>query len=189
MPLKCMRSQVCTPLQIVAGCCCWLLLLLAAAGCCCGCCCWLLLLLLLLAAAAAAAGCGLCWLLLLLLAAAAAAGCCCCGCCCWLLQLIAGICRNKENANYRNGPLLIQGIYDLRATCARLARDLRENLAIFRILSTMRMMMMMMMMMMNHHCVTCASLALYLRGPMFDLRGRSCNTILPLKLQAAVQLI
>ena len=34
----------------------------------------------------------------------------------------------------------------------------------------------MIMMMMNHHCVTCASLALYLRGPMFDLRGRSCNT-------------
>ena len=151
-------------------------------------CCWLLLL---LAAAAAAAGCWLllagccCWLLRLLLAAAAAAAAAGCCCCCWLLlQLIAGICRNKENANYRNGPLLIQGIYDLRATCARLARDLRENLAIFRIPSTMRMMMMM-----NHHCVTCASLALYLRGPMFDLRGRSCNTLLPFKLQAAVQLI
>ena len=125
MPLKCVRSQVCTPLQIVAGCCCWLLLLLlaAAAGCCCCCCCWLLL-----AAAAAAAwlllaaGC-CCWLLRLLLAAAAAAAAAGC-CCCWLLlQLIAGICRNKENnANYRNAPLLIQGIYDLRATCARLAR-------------------------------------------------------------------
>ena len=91
MPLKCMRSQVCTPLQIVAGCCCWLLLLLlAAAGCCC-CCCWLLLLLLLLAAAGCCCCCCLaaagCWLLLL--AAAAAAGCCCCGCCCWLLLLLA----------------------------------------------------------------------------------------------------
>ena len=31
--------------------------------------------------------------------------------------------------------------------------------------------MMIMMMMMNPHCVTCASLALYLRSPMFDLRG------------------
>ena len=94
---------MCTPLQIVAGC--WLplrLLLLAAAAA--AGCCWLLLRLLLLLAAG-------CWLL-------AAAGC----CCCWLLQLIAGICRNKENANCRNGPLLIQGIYDLRATCARLAR-------------------------------------------------------------------
>ena len=168
--------------------CCWVLLLC----CCCGCCCWLLLLLLLLAA-------GCCWLLLLLLAAASAAG---CGRCGWLLlhaaAAAAACCccnsllgsANKDNANYRNGPLLIQGIYDLRATCARLACDLRENLAIFRILSTMRMMMMMMMMMMmNHHCVTCASLALYLRGPKFDLRGRSCNTLLPFKLQAAVQLI
>ena len=128
MPLKCMRSQVCTPLQIVAGCCCWLLLLLlAAAGCCC-CCCWLLLLLLLAAAGCccccclAAAGC-CCWLLRLLLAAAAAAAAGCC--CCWLLlQLIAGICRNKENnANCKCAtpdPRHLRLARDLRATCAKI---------------------------------------------------------------------
>ena len=82
MPLKCMRSQVCTPLQIVAGCCCcWLLLLLLlAAAAAAGCCCWLLA-----AAGCCCCCCCCCWLLL---AAAAAAGCCCCGCCCWLLLLL-----------------------------------------------------------------------------------------------------
>ena len=121
MPLKRMRSQVCTPLQTVAGCCCgWLLLAAAAAaGCCCCCCCWLLLLLLLLAAAAAGC-CGCCWLLLLrllLLAAAAAAAAAAAGCCCWDLQKQRK-CKLQKWAT--PDPRHLRLARDLRATCAKI---------------------------------------------------------------------
>ena len=89
---------------------------------------------------------------------------------CWDLQ-------KKEHAKYRNGQLLLQAVWGHLRT-AGLARN-HVNVWAMEMMMMM-VMVMMMMTMMNHHCVTCASLALYLRSPMFDLRGRSCNTLLDL---------